>query len=527
MSLDSNSLANAVGASVRNTQFQPAAEVLQRRIAIVATYDPAITTIVDEVPIQVLSAEDAGDKLGFGFMANRLARESFKGSQGIPTYIIPQAEAGGAVVADGSTDFTVTTVVAGTIYLYLAGDRIPVAIPAEISAVATTADDIATLIVAAIAAANADLPVTSAVDGVTSSQVNYTAKSKGPWGNDISIAFNLGVNEELPGGVSVVTVDMASGAGVPDMADALNNGLGTGDTANELGITDLVHGYGQDSGTLDAISTYVGEGNTFTGLYAKTVARPFRALTGDNAVGSSALTALIVITDARKTDRANGVIAVPGSQSHPSEIAAQAIGHMARINNNLAEQSYTDTALSGVWPGDNADQWTSDYDSRDLAVKSGVSPTTIKNGAVVMQNVVSFYRPDSVPVASNGYRSMRNISITQNVLNAVRLNFEQAKWQGISVVSDVNKVGNATSKAKARDPSSVIDDLTALALDFESRAWIFSADFTIDALRDAGSVTIRAGGTGFDSLLKLIYSGEGGILDNVVEFDTSIAAALS
>lgn len=521
MPLDANSLANAVGAGARNTQFQPAAEVLQRRIGIVATYDPAILTVVDEAPVLVLSAEDAGAKFGFGFMANRLAREAFKGGQGIPTYIIPQSETAGAVEADGSTDFTAVATVAGTVYLYLAGDRIAVAIPA-----AATADEVATAVVAAIAAGPADLPVTAAVDGVTTSQVNYTAKSKGPYGNDISIEFNLGISEELPGGVSVVTVAMASGAGIPVMADALDNGLGTGDTANELGITDFTHGYGQDSATLAAISTYVGEGNAFTGLYAKTVARPFRALTGDTDVGSSALTALIVITDARKTDRANGIIAVPGSASHPSEMAAQAIGHMARINNNLAEQSYTDIVLAGVWPGDNVDQWTSDYDNRDLAVKSGISPTTVKSGAVVLQNVVSFYRPDSVPVASNGYRSMRNISITQNVLNTVRLNFEQEKWKGISIVSDVNRVGNAASKAKARDTSAVTDDLTALALDFENRAWIFDAEFTIDALRDAGAVTIRAGGTGFDSLLKLIYSGEGGILDNVVEFDTSIAAAL-
>ena len=527
MPLDANSLANAVGAAVRNTQFQSQAEVLQRRIGIVATYDPAILTVIDEVPVLVLSAEDVGAKFGFGFMAYRLAREAFRGSQNIPTYIIPQSEAGGAVVADGSTDFTVTTVVAGTIYLYIAGDRIAVDIPAEIATVATTADDIATLIVAAIAAGDPGLPVTTAVDGVTTSQVNYTGKSKGPYGNDITIEFNLGAGEELPGGVSVVTVAMASGVGVPIMADALDNGLGTGDIANELGITDFTHGYGQDATTLSAISAYVGEGNTFTGLYAKTVARPFRALTGDTEAGSGALTALIAVTDARKTDRANGILAVPGSASHPSEIAAQAIGHLARINNQLAEQSYTDTILAGVWPGPQADQWTADYDDRDLAVKSGISPSHIKNGAVVLQNMVTFYRPDSVPVSSNGYRSMRNISITQNVLNAVRLNFEQEKWQGISIVSDVNRVGNATSKTKARDTSSVLDDLVALALSFEDRAWIFSSSFTIDALQDAGSVTIRAGGTGFDSLLKLIYSGEGGILDNIVEFDTSIAAALS
>jgi len=526
MALDENSLANAVGASVRNTQFQPQADVLQRRIGIVATYNPAILTIVDEVPVRILSAEDAGAKFGFGFMAHRLAREAFKGSQNIETYIIPQSEAAGSAAAAGDIDFTVVTVVAGTVYLYLAGDRVAVDIPAEILGVPTTGDGIATLVTAAVNAIPG-IPVIAAVDGIDTTQVNFTSKSTGPYGNDVTIQLNLGIDEELPGGVAAVILDMSAGAGIPIMADALDNGLGTGDVANELNITDFTHGYGQDATTLSAISTYVGEGNTFTGLYAKTVARPFRALTGDTAIGLAALTAFIVITATRKTDRANGIIAVPGSASHPSEIAAQAIGHMARINNIRAEESYTDIVLAGVWPGDAADQWTADYDNRDLAVKSGISPTSIKAGTVVLQNVVTFYRPDSVPVASNGYRSMRNISITQNILNSVRLNFEQAKWQGISIVLDVNRVGNATSKAKARDTSSVLDDLVALALNFEDRAWIFSSSFTIDALQGAGSVTIRAGGTGFDSLLKLIYSGEGGILDTVVEFDTSIAAALS
>jgi len=525
MGLNPNSLANAVGASVRNTQFQSAAEVLQRRIGVIATYDPALTSVVAEVPVLVLSPEDAGDKFGFGFMAHRLVREVFKGAQGVPTYVIPQAQVAGSA-ADGDIDFTAGVVVSGSVALYIAGDRVAVPVPAEISGVATTAANIATLIVAAVSADNS-LPVTAAVNGVTASQVDFTSKTIGTYGNEISLALNLNPGEELPGTVSAVITPMASGAGTPDIGDALDNGLGTGDNANDLGITDLVHGYLQGVATLNALSVYVGEGNQFAGLYAKTVARPFRSLTGDTAAGSAGLSSLIAISNTRLLDRTNGVVSVPGSQSHPSEIAAQAIGHMSRINSTRAEEHYTDTLLSGIWPGNNSDRWTADFDSRDIAVKSGISPTLVKSGAVVLQNVVSFYRPASVPVSSNGYRSMRNISITQNVLNTVKLNFEQEKWKGISIVSDVNRVGNASSKDKARDTSSVIDDLVSLALGFQNRAWIFDADFTIAALQDSSAITIRAGGAGFDSNIKLIYSGEGGILDTVVEFDTSIAAALN
>ena len=103
------------------------------------------------------------------------------------------------------------------------------------------------------------------------------------------------------------------------------------------------------------------------------------------------------------------------------------------------------------------------YTARDTAVNSGVSPTVVRGGAVLLQNVVSFYRPDNVADTSNGYRSMRNISILQNILNDQLNNFRSERWQGISIVSDVALVSNSSSRQKARDINSVLDDDVALA----------------------------------------------------------------
>lgn len=521
MALNQTSLANATGVAVRNVQFQSEALNLPRKILIIGTYDPLKTSVVPEVPVQILSPEDAGDKFGFGTMVHRLAVQAFAGSNGVPTYVQPQAEAGGSAASVGDIDFTASAgVAAGTIYLYIAGLPVPVSIAAG-----TSADDIAIAVAAAVNAIK-ELPVTAAVDGVTTAQVNLTPRSTGPWGDDISITVNLGINQELPSGVSAVITAFSGGAGIPTMANALN-GLGVDDDANEDFYTDMVHGYGTDTTTLDAISAYVGAGNDFLGLYSKTVSRPFRVLTGDVAAGSAGLDALIVISDARLLDRANGVISVPGSQSHPAEIAAQAIGHMARVNQDIVAQSYTGIFLIGIWPGAKADRWTADYDNRDTAVKSGISPTRVQNGAVVMQNVVTFYRPANVPVSSNGYRSMRNISIIQNLMQNIRVNFEQEKWLGISIVADTSKVTSTTDRLKARDIDAVKDDLTALARSFESKAWIYTATFTIDKLKEPGAVTIRDGGLGFDNILSVIFSGEGGIIDTVVEFDTSLAVLLN
>lgn len=519
MSIDPNSLAAGVGSAVKNVVFQPIAEVVPRKIVIVGTYDPTILTITDEVPVLVTSAADVGAQFGFGFMLHRLALQAELGAQGIETWIQPQSEEGSAVVAAGELDFTGSTgIVAGILALYIAGIRVPVTI-----ATAATIEDIADAVVLAINA-DANLPVTAIKVAVTF-EVTITSKTLGPWGNDISLAANLLPTDEAVTGIAFDVTAMASGTGLPDIQDALD-GLGTGDVANEAFFTDFIHGYGQDTTTLDAISTYVGPGNDFVGLYAKLVHRPFRTLNGDVVPGSGGLSALVALGDGRKSDRANGSIAAPDSPNHPEEIAAQAIGHMARINNNRAEENYVDIVLIGILPGDTIDRWTNEYDDRDIAVKAGISPTKVVSGAVLMQNVVSYYHPDNVPVTSNGYRSMRNISILQNILDSQAATFEAEKWKGISIVADTTKVGNINDRLKARDTDAVLDDLVALAESWEDNAWIFESDFTIDQLKVPGSVVIRVGGDGFEMNTKIILSGEGNILDAVTEFDTSIAVLL-
>lgn len=520
MVLDSQSLAAANASSAKNVTFEPSAQNIPRKVLLIGTYDPAKTEVVAEVPVRVFSAEDVGNQTGFGFMLHRLAVQAFAGGQGIETWIQPQAEAGGAAASTGDIDWAGTAgVQAGTIYLYIAGIQVQVVL-----AGGETVEEVSDAVVAAVNAVK-ELPVTAAKRAVTF-ETDFSAKTKGPWGDEIDISFNLQTGEELPTGVVAAITSMTGGSGVPTIANALD-GLGTGDDANQEFFTDVVHGYGLDTTSIDAISSYVGEGNDFVGLYAKTVGRPFRVLTGDTTAQAAGLTALQVITDARLTDRANGIIAVPGSQNHPSEIAAQAIGHMARINNERAAQHYIGITLIDIFPGDTGDRWTNDYDNRDAAVKSGISPTRVQNGAVLMQNIVTFYRPNDVPSESNGYRSMRNISILQNVIENVRVNFAGEKWQGISIVNDTKNVTNTTDRQKARDVDAVIDDLVALAFSFEAKAWIYTAQFTIDQLKESDAVTLRAGVNGFDNRFRILLSGEGGIIDNVTEFDTSIAVLLA
>jgi len=519
MPLTNSSLAPAVGAAVENVQFQAAAQVLSRKILLIGTYDPAKTGITPEDPFLITSPEDAAAKLGFGFMLHRMAKAANAGSQGVETWVMPQAEAGGATASAGSIDFAGSTLTEnGTIHLYIGGDAVPI--------VGAKGDDGAALATKAVAAitADPDLPVTAAV-GTPTSLIDITCKSKGPFGDDIALSFNQGFMESDPAGLAYAVVDMTGGAGIPDIDDALD-ATGTGDDQNEAYYTDVLHGYGLDSTTLDKLSVYNGEANDFLGDYSKTVSRPFRSLNGDTTPGSGGLSTLLALGNGRKSDRTNGVIAVPASPNHPVEIACLALGTAARLNSNRAEEHVLGKILSGVFPGAKADRWTSDYDDRDTAVKAGISPTRVRSASVYMQNLLTFYHPDSVPSASNGYRSMRDISIIQNMLYNLRLTFEQEKWQGCSIVEDVAKVGSLTDREKARDIDAVLDELLALTNSFYDLAWIYSTGFTIDKLKAGGLIEIRPGGKGFNMRLPVLFSGEAWIYDGLIQFDTALTVVL-
>jgi len=513
-------LASGNSAGVENVQFAQIVEIVLRKILIIATYDPLLTSVVEDVPFRIFNANEAGIEAGDGFMAHRLAIRAFEGSQGAETWMILQGEAGGGAQAVGDIDFTGSTgVVAGQLFLYIAGVLV-----AAINLIAgETDDDIALKVVAAVTA-DKTLPVTAAVNGGTLAQVDFTSKSEGLWGNDITLAFNLRARDESPVGVLAVITDMASGAGTPDVQTALD-GLGTGDNQNENFFTDVICGYGQDTSTLDKISVYNGVGNDFVGNYSKTVARAFRALVGDTVPGTGALTTLISAADGRaELDRTNGVIGAPGEFYHPMEIAASVVGIMARTNNLRAQDNYVNKIIPNMPPTSlGSDRWTNDYTLRDDAIRNGVGTTQVKNLTLTVQDVISFYRPAAVVPESNGYRSMRNIAIIQNLEANNKANFERAFWQNITIVEDSNKVTDNVDQEKVRDRTDAVDDVVNLARLFGRKAWFFTADFTIQRLKsDPSLVTVLTSGRGFKVLMPGILSGEGGIFDNTIQFDVSL-----
>ena len=516
MTITPASLAAVNGVTVENQQFAVSAQVVPQKNVIIATgNDTLVTALGPNVPKRVFSAEEVGALTGFGFMAHRLARAAFKAGT-VETWIIPQLEPAGGAKAAGNIAFTGPSTASGELALYIANERV-----AQPVATGKSAADVVTEYVTAINGRE-ELPVTASAAVGT---LHLFSKSEGTWGNAITLAFNLQAGEALPAGIGATVTDMATGAGIPDIQDALD-AMGTGDAQNELFFTNVIHGYGLDTSTLNALSEYNGIGNLETGNYSKTVARPFRSLVGDTTPLAAGLAAALVAAGLRRElDRTNGILCAPGEYYHPQELAAQAVGVMAVTNSIRAEEGYIDKPLGTSYAASGG-RWTNDFDNRDQAVRGGVSTTLVKNGVLTLQNLITFYRPAAVAPESNGYRAMRNISIIQNLLNNYRLNFERSKWKGITIVEDVANVSNVTSRLKARDVDSVLDDLVALADVFAGNAWLYTAEYTKSELQKGDKVTLRAGLTGFDIIFPVILSGEGGIFNSVITFDTSIAILL-
>lgn len=166
--------------------------ILKYQTLIIGERLAAGTKAANEI-VKVTSADQAATYWGAGSVIHRMFISWFANNKTVEVYGQGVDEASGAQA-------TVALVIAGsatadgTIYLYVAGKQIQVAVSS--GETPTVAGD------AMAAAVNADtsLPVTAA--NVTGT-VTFTAKNKGVCGNDIDIRVNYNDGEELPAGETV------------------------------------------------------------------------------------------------------------------------------------------------------------------------------------------------------------------------------------------------------------------------------------------------------------------------------------
>ena len=199
--------------------IQPVLLVGQKLTAGLATPD---------VPIPIGTLADAGNQFGVGSMLERMFAKFFEGNAAAQMWGLPVSEPSGGVAATGSITVTAPPTQAGTLSLYIAGQKIQIAVQGTESI-----NVMAQNIQAAIAAVPT-MPVTAVLAAAV---VNLTCKWKGTSGNDIyfrdTYLSSLG-GEALPvglvltystssGGSSTFAGQLKGGTGVPTFTTGINN----------------------------------------------------------------------------------------------------------------------------------------------------------------------------------------------------------------------------------------------------------------------------------------------------------------
>ncbi len=187
---------------------------IPQRILMIAPKLAAGTATAD-VPFQLDNLANATLKLGNGSIGAAMVASLLKVTDTIETWLVPVADSGGGVAATGSVVVAGTPSEAGTVCLYITGQRLQVAISTS-----DTPTTIATALAAAINAM-ATLPVTATSSVGT---VTLTSRHKGTLGNDIDLRLNYyPLSEKTPAGITVTITAMDSGTGDPSIATAISN----------------------------------------------------------------------------------------------------------------------------------------------------------------------------------------------------------------------------------------------------------------------------------------------------------------
>jgi phage tail sheath gpL-like len=171
-------------------------------------------TATADVPVLVTSVAQAITLFGRGSFLHMMVDKFLKVNKFTPLYVLPQADNGAGVTASGTLTVTGPATAAGTIYLYIAYQKIEVAV-ANGDAQNTIASNIKAALDLAL-----DLPVSA---GVASNVVTLTCRHKGLLGNDIDVRLNYQTGEANPAGVSIAIVAMASGTTAPVLTTSISN----------------------------------------------------------------------------------------------------------------------------------------------------------------------------------------------------------------------------------------------------------------------------------------------------------------
>lgn len=457
-------ISRIVGYKITKGNFQNSTPNLPQRIAIIGQANTANQSGLTTDPVEITSAQQAGEVFGYGspiHMAMRIMRPvSGDGVGGVPTVVYPQLEEALSVAAEKTITVTGTATGNKTHFVRVAGRT---SLDGSIYAVNVLAGDTPTDVAAKIADAVNNVLGSPFIAASALGVVTLTAKWKGLNTEDLTVSMETdGDGVGLTYAIAIAT----AGTGVSTSVGASLALFG------EDWNTIVVNTYGNSSTILDVLEGFNGvpDPSSPTGRYSGIIMKPFIALTGDV---SDDLTAT---TDPRADEVTNAMCPAPNSPAHPLEAAANMATLFARTAQDTPHldvigRKYPDMPT----PVDGNIGSMAEYVNRDEMVKKGSSTVKLVSGAYEIQDFVTTYHPTGEPVPQ--FRYCRNLMLDFNVRYGYYL---------LELINVVDKTiagdNDPVAVAGVIKPKAWKAILFTYADDLVARALITDASFMQDSL---------------------------------------------
>ena len=400
-------------------------------------------TAEKEKLVLVTGTDQAKTLFGAGSLLHKMADTYFKNNKLTTTYFMPLEEASAGVKATGSIVVAITTPQAGTINLYLGGEKITIGVSAT-----DTANAIATAIANAINA-KTNLSVTAVA---TTNTVAITCKWKGETGNEIDIRANYYQGENLPNGVSLTITQMASGAGNPDLTTALAN---LGD--NQFNIISMPY---KDGANLALLQAKLEELN---GPLVQKDGYVFMAK--DDTVGNLATYGLA------KNTQFFATLGIKNSPTPDYQIAAAIAGIISYYGNIDPARPFQTLKLVGVLSPSESDRFT--LSEKNTLLYDGISTAFVDaSGNVCIERLISMYRQNAMGADDPSYLDMTTL-LTLSYLRYSFRNRILTKFPRHKLADDGTRFGQGQAIVT---PSVIKAEAIALFRNWEEDGLVEDAD---------------------------------------------------
>ena len=352
-------------------------------------------------PIPVADPKSAVALFGQGSMLARMVTSyRYQDAGSCNLWCIPLADEPEGASAAGTIEVSGEASAAGTVFLYIAGQRV---------AVGAQTGDAAEVIAASIAAAinaAADLPVSAEA---TADSVKLTCKWKGATGNDITIQDSFlgwSAGESLPSGVTLTYsgLTLAQGAGDPTLASTAL--LAMGDEPYDF----VVHPYAQ----AQALNDVQLEMNDATGRWSYA-----RQIYGHGYTARRDTLSGLVAFGMTRNDQHHTVAAIDVDCPNPGWEYAAAYGgaNAVDIADDPARPTQT-TPLYGLLAPRVGKRFL--YEDRQALLSYGIATSYVSGGQLCVERAITTYQQNSFGSPDTSYLDSETLHTSAYVLRYLK-----------------------------------------------------------------------------------------------------------